>query len=93
MSIDRCSRCGDLVDTDNEPEAYVQIADGRKREEWVCLCSRHREEREDDQPSRPMPANIDAMIAQEIAADPRYGCKNCDWDVGGCSPCAEHADV
>ncbi len=43
MSIDRCSHCGDLVDTDNEPEAYVQIADMRKREEWICLCRTHRE--------------------------------------------------
>jgi hypothetical protein len=52
VSIDRCSRCGDLVDTDDEPEAYVQIADMRKREEWICLCRRHREEREDERQDR-----------------------------------------
>lgn len=48
MSIDRCSRCGDLVDTDDEPESYVQIADMRKREEWICLCRRHREQYEEE---------------------------------------------
>lgn len=48
MSIDRCSRCGDLVDTDDEPEAYIQIADMRKREEWICLCARHREQYEEE---------------------------------------------
>ncbi len=52
MSIDRCSRCGDLVDTDDEPEAYVQIADMRKREEWICLCARHREQYEDERQDR-----------------------------------------
>lgn len=89
MSIDRCQRCGDLVDTDDEPEAYVQIADMRKREEWICLCARHREEREDE---RQEPAGLDAFIAQCIAADPRYSCNKCDWDVDGCSPCPTHAD-
>lgn len=92
MSIDRCSRCGDLVDTDNEPEAYVQIADMRHSEEWICLCHRHREEHEEAETVQPpMPANIDAVIAAEIASDPRYSCKNCDWDVDGCLPCEEHA--
>lgn len=48
MSVDRCSRCGDLVDTDAEPEAYVQVADMRKNEEYICLCRRHREQYEDE---------------------------------------------
>lgn len=91
MSIDRCQRCGDLVDTDDEPEAYVQIADMRKREEWICLCRHHREEREERQEPN-YPPNIDALIAEEMASDPRYGCAVCDWDVDGCSPCAAHAD-
>jgi hypothetical protein len=47
MSIDRCNRCSALVDTDDEPEAYVQIANMRNREEWICLCRRHREEYEE----------------------------------------------
>lgn len=45
MSIDRCSRCGDLVDTDEEPEAYVEV----KPDEFVCYCRRHREEFEEEQ--------------------------------------------
>lgn len=48
MSIDRCSRCGDLVDTDDEPEAYVQIGNMRNREEYICLCRHHREQYEDE---------------------------------------------
>lgn len=48
MSIDRCVRCGDLVDTDDEPESYVQIADMCKREEWICLCRYHREQYEEE---------------------------------------------
>ena len=89
MSIDRCSRCGDLVDTDDEPESYVQIADMRKREEWICLCRHHREQYEDE---RSEPADLDTLIAGVIASDPRYGCKSCDWDVDGCSPCPAHTD-
>lgn len=55
MSIDRCVKCSAMVDTDDEPEAYVQIADMRTREEWICLCARHREEFEDQraEPTRP----------------------------------------
>jgi hypothetical protein len=55
MSIDRCSRCGDFVDTDAEPESYVQVADMRKREEWICLCRRHREQYEDEHETRETP--------------------------------------
>lgn len=94
MSIDRCRECGTLVDTDNEPESYVQIGNMRNHEEYICLCRSHREERERDEPrqSRPMPDNIDALIAEELAADPRYNCDECDWDVDGCSPCPKHED-
>ncbi len=88
MSIDRCSRCDDLVDTDAEPEAYVQIANMRNREEYICLCRGCRERYEDE---RDEDCRQD-RIADYIAADPRYGCKNCDWDVDGCAPCHEHAD-
>lgn len=89
MSVDRCSKCGDLVDTDNEPEAYVQIGDMRRTEEWICLCRHHREEREH---YRQEPPGLDAFIAEQLASDPRYGCDKCDWDVDGCSPCPEHED-
>lgn len=90
MSIDRCQKCGDLVDTDAEPEAYVQIGNMRNHEEHICLCRRHREEREAE---REEPAGLDKFIADCIAADPRYSCKECDWDVDGCSPCEEHGDL
>ena len=91
MSIDRCSRCGGLVDTDNEPEAYVQIADMRKREEWICLCRRHREQWEEEHDA-PEPPDLDSKIAAFIAANPQYSCSKCDWDVDGCTPCEAHAD-
>jgi hypothetical protein len=48
VSIDRCSRCGDFVDTDNEPEAYVEIGNMRAQTETVCLCRHHREEHEEE---------------------------------------------
>ncbi len=92
MSIDRCSRCGDLVDTDAEPEAYVQIANMRNREEYICLCRGCREQWELEHQEPPYPSDLDARIAAQIAADPRYGCEKCDWDVDGCAPCPEHAD-
>jgi len=90
MSIDRCVRCGDLVDTDAEPESYVQIGDMKRSEEWVCMCQHHREEYEERFQE---PGDLDERIAAEIAADPRYNCKKCDWDVDGCTPCEEHSDV
>lgn len=89
MSCMRCDKCSGIVDTDFDPDSlYVNGRD--------CLCKWCRNS--DNEPSefeggqRPMPANIDAMIAEHVAADPRYGCKECDWDVDGCRPCEQHAD-
>lgn len=49
MSIDRCSRCSELVDTDEEPEAYVDVSNQRRGpEDWQCFCRRCRERREDE---------------------------------------------
>jgi len=56
MSIDRCQTCGAFVDTDNEPEAYVQIADVR-----------HREEYEQDEPH--MPPDWHPTPAQQAIMD------------------------
>jgi len=67
MSIDRCQTCGAFVDTDNEPEAYVQIADMRRREEWICLCRSHREEYEQDEPH--MPPDWHPTPAQQAIMD------------------------
>lgn len=71
MSIDRCSRCGDLVDTDAEPEAYVDVGNMRGLEAWICLCRRHREEYEDGPPEREFSPEQQAIIdAAEAGADP-----------------------
>lgn len=49
MSVDRCANCSDLVYTDNEPEAYVEIGNMRSQTEIVCLCRVCRERFEDRQ--------------------------------------------
>lgn len=46
MSMDRCQRCSELVDTDAEPECYIQeLPDGSEIELDGCRCescrSRH----------------------------------------------------
>lgn len=71
MSIDRCSRCSELVDTDDEPEAYVQIADMHKREEYICLCASCREKYEDERDSEPrrMPTDWTPTPAQQAIID------------------------
>lgn len=88
MSCMRCDKCSGIVDTDFDPDSlYVSGRD--------CLCKWCRDGAapdEDEGRPRRMPPNIDALIAAEMAADPRYGCKECDWDVDGCSPCEQHAD-
>lgn len=89
MSAMLCDQCTGLVDTDRDPDSlYVQ---GRE-----CLCKGCRndgdEPSEFEEPRRAMPENIDSLIAECLAADPRYSCDKCDWDVDGCSPCAEHKD-
>lgn len=94
MSVDRCSKCGALVDTDDEPEAYVEVGNMRSQTSTICLCQTCRERYEDAQENkRTEPPDLDERIAAEIAADPRYNCENCDWDVDGCSPCPEHSEV
>lgn len=93
MSIDRCANCGDLVDTDAEPEAYVEIGNMRAQIETRCLCRDCREACMNEMENRRAePPGLDAFIEQQIAADPRRTCKDCDWDVDGCSPCEEHQD-
>lgn len=94
MSVDRCAKCGDLVDTDAEPEAYVEVGNMRAQTETVCLCRECRARAEEEhEHRRTEPPGLDAFIAECLAADPRYGCDKCDWDVDGCRPCAEHEDL
>jgi hypothetical protein len=93
MSIDRCSGCSALVDTDNEPEAYVEIGNMRAQTETKCLCGVCRALREEElEDLRTEPPGLGAFIAECMAADPRIGCDDCDWDVDGCSPCEKHED-
>lgn len=46
--MDRCSSCSALVDTDDDPESYVEIGNMRAQTETVCLCERCREEKMDE---------------------------------------------
>ena len=43
MSLDRCSKCGDFVDTDEHPEAYIYKASTLSRPKHMrdheCVCS------------------------------------------------------
>jgi hypothetical protein len=46
MSIDNCDSCGYHVDTDDDPEFYVEVADGKGRtydRKTKGLCQRCRE--------------------------------------------------
>lgn len=43
MSIDRCRSCGCLVDTDADPDAYVDLGNQRGLEDLACLCCDCRE--------------------------------------------------
>lgn len=86
MSCMRCDRCSGIVDTDFDLESlYVTGFD--------CLCEGCRDQDERYEAPRREPAGLDAFIAECIAADPRYSCKKCDWDVDGCSPCEAHAEA
>jgi hypothetical protein len=69
MSIDRCSKCSALVDTDDEPESYIQIANMRSREEWICLCRGCRERYEDEREPRQMPHGWEPTPAQQAIID------------------------
>lgn len=80
MSVDRCARCGDLVDTDDEPEAYVEVGNMRAQTETLCLCrncrERHEEELESQQEQRELSESQQAIIDKINAEnDPR----NTDW--------------
>jgi hypothetical protein len=88
MSMIRCDLCENLIDSDDDPECFVEGNPSG------CFCKSCRDQAEEaERKSRPMPANIDALIAEHIASDPTYSCDKCDWDVDGCTPCPEHADL
>lgn len=88
MSTIRCDLCETLIDSDADPACFVE----GNPSGCFCRPCRDQAEEEAERAPRPMPVNIDTMIAEHIAADPRYSCDQCDWDVAGCSPCAQHAE-
>lgn len=44
MSLLHCERCAGLIDTDDDPECFVEIG----HEEEICLCERCRQRHEDE---------------------------------------------
>lgn len=46
MSIDRCADCGRFVDTDDEPEAYIDAPGFGGAPETICCCEPCRDKRE-----------------------------------------------
>jgi len=89
MSMIRCDLCENLIDSDADPACFVE---GNPSGCFCGGCRDQAEEEAERRPGRPMPANIDALIAEHIASDPTYSCDQCDWDVDGCKPCAKHSD-
>ena len=48
MCMTQCHDCGTLVDTDDEPEAYVEVGPMKRNPDYICLCRLCREEREEE---------------------------------------------
>lgn len=71
MSVDRCSRCSDLVDTDDEPEAYVEVGNMRTQTQTVCMCRNCRERHEEELERRDGPHWLDREFspAQQAIID------------------------
>lgn len=46
MSMDRCSGCDRPIDTDDDPECYVEVGNMRRLHKTICLCEFCRDERE-----------------------------------------------
>ena len=47
MSMDTCSHCSKLVDTDFDLDFYVDIGNQRRLEQWIGLCESCRDRREE----------------------------------------------
>ena len=48
MSWDKCEGCGSFVDTDDDPDAYVEVGNMRRQTKTICLCEKCREEAEEE---------------------------------------------
>ena len=79
MSIDRCAKCGDLVDTDANPDAYVEIGNMRAQTEFICYCPECRAIYEDQiERQRTEPPGLDDFIARMEAQRATEGEDNDD---------------
>ncbi len=52
MSMMKCSGCGALVDTDAEPESFIEVGDFKRNTDYICLCRTCREAYEEEQERR-----------------------------------------
>lgn len=66
MSIDNCSVCGDRIDTDFDLDCYVEVGNMKRLHATICLCPRHREEREEAEAARD-DADAECFAAAELA--------------------------
>lgn len=80
MSIDRCSRCDNLIDTDDDPDCYVEkptytsVANPaapafKERVEYVCICGPCREKLEEEIPNMSMKFAIPEEKHKEFRED------------------------
>jgi len=47
MSMDRCHDCDRLIDTDDDPDCYIEVGNMRSQTKTVCVCEHCRELRLD----------------------------------------------
>lgn len=48
MSICTCSNCARYIDSDDDPECFVEVGNMRRYHETIILCETCREERDDE---------------------------------------------
>lgn len=48
----KCRECGCLVDTDANPESFVEVGDFKRNTDWICLCFDCMEDYESEQDRR-----------------------------------------
>jgi hypothetical protein len=45
MSMDVCYHCDAYIDTDDDPDCYVEVGNMRRLHKTICLCERCRDDR------------------------------------------------
>lgn len=48
MSMCSCSKCGDLIDSDDDPDCFVEVGNMRRLHRTIILCVRCREQYYED---------------------------------------------